>query len=97
MFNNTQYYQWFILLWLGLSAGVAQAVTDCNQVMEIRVSERQSLLELYNNTNGAKLAGMKLIPLCSWFRITCENGYVGTIDLSGDGSQKTLIPNVLYV
>ncbi len=43
-----------IIIWLAVSCSTtAYAATDCNQVTEIPVSECQSLLELYNSTNGA--------------------------------------------
>jgi len=61
----------------------AHAATDCNQVTEIPVSECQSLLELYNNTDGAnwkyKNGWNQTNTPCSWFGITCEAGHVSQI------------------
>jgi len=87
MFKNLQFYQKIIvLLWLGFSAGnFAQAATDCNQVTEIPVSECQSLLELYNSTNGANWRNNtgwnKTNTPCSWFGVSCSAGYVQVINL----------------
>ena len=46
-----QVWLWLVL-WVTFLP-TTQAATDCNAVTEIPVSECQSLLELYNSTNGA--------------------------------------------
>ncbi len=78
MFLKMKIYQRVILLaWLGVSAGFVQAATDCNQVTEIPVSECQSLLELYNSTNGAnwidKTGWNQTNTPCSWFGVFCDS------------------------
>jgi len=41
-----------LVLMMGISP-IIQAATDCNAVTEISKGECESLLELYNSTNGA--------------------------------------------
>ena len=41
-----------LVLMMGISP-IIQAATDCNAVTEISKDECESLLELYNSTNGA--------------------------------------------
>jgi hypothetical protein len=60
--------------------GIAQftyGATDCNQVTEIPVSECQSLLELYNSTDGAnwiaKEGWNETNTPCNWYGIDCSN------------------------
>jgi len=89
MFKNIQYYQRVILLvWLGVSAGFAQAATDCNQVTEIPVSECQSLLEFYISTRGYswfKTGGNfggwnETNTPCNWGGVSCNSGHVISLD-----------------
>lgn len=73
-----------VLMGLAVSCfTTAYAATDCNQVTEIPVSECQSLLELYNNTDGAnwrvKTGWNQTNNPCSWYGITCEAGHVSQI------------------
>jgi len=89
MLKNIQYYQRVILLvWLGVSAGFAQAATDCNQVTEIPVSECQSLLELYNSTNGVNWTNNtgwnQTNTPCSWFGMGCYGGHILTLYLGNN-------------
>ncbi|MEY3220823.1 MAG: hypothetical protein RIT27_2180 [Pseudomonadota bacterium] len=98
MFKNIQYYQRVILLvWVGLSAGELLAATDCNQVTQIPISECQSLLELYNNTNGANWKNNtgwnQTNTPCSWFGVTCNEGYVESIFFN-DNNLVGVIPNL---
>lgn len=105
MFKNIQFYQWVILLWLGLSGGIAQAATDCNVVTKIPVSECQSLLELYNSTNGANWTNNtgwnQTNTPCSWIGVTCSAGHVERLFLHErqmSGSIPNLnLPNLLYL
>jgi len=69
-------------VWLGLVLWVAflpgtQAATDCNTVTEIPVSECQSLMELYNSTNGANWKNNtgcnQTNTPCSWFGVTYDS------------------------
>jgi len=99
MFNKMKIYQRVILLvWLGVSAGFAHAATDCNQVTEIPVSECQSLLELYNSTDGAnwtnKTGWNQTNTPCSWFGVNCHIiSDVTSIQLSNNNLVGTL-PNL---
>ncbi len=66
------------IMWLLLgSVSIAHATTDCNQVTEIPVSECQSLLELYNSTDGVnwrnKNGWNETNTPCSWKGITCKS------------------------
>jgi Leucine-rich repeat (LRR) protein len=90
-------------LLLGMCAvHFAHAATDCNAVTEIPVSECQSLLELYNSTDGAnwttKTGWNQTNTPCSWFGITCGEGYVSHIDLNTNKLTGTLpdlkLPNL---
>jgi len=78
-----------------LNVHFAHAATDCNAVTEIPVSECQSLLELYNSTNGASWKNNtdwnQTNTPCSWFGITCSGGYVQKISLSDDGNNSDSI------
>jgi len=68
------------------------AATDCTKVTEIPVSECQSLLELYNNTDGEnwknKTGWNETNTPCRWFGITCSGGSVRKIELFDDGSKS---------
>jgi len=75
------------------------AATDCNQVTEIPVSECQSLLELYNNTDGAnwrvKTGWNETNTPCSWFGITCEAGHVSQIVSYYWQDEESKVSNIL--
>jgi len=62
-----------------------QVGTDCNAVTEISTIECQSLLELYNSTDGANWTnneGWNLTNTpCSWYGVTCENRGVTKLSL----------------
>ncbi len=94
-----QYDKWAVKryrqVWLWLVLWVAflpatQAATNCNVVTEIPVSECQSLLELYNSTNGPNWrnnTGWNQTNMpCSWHGITCGAGHVTEIHLSDDSN-----------
>ena len=85
-----------LLLSIGCFGTLAHAATDCNQVTEIPVAECQSLMDLYNSTNGAnwknKTGWNQTNMPCSWFGITCEGGHVTRIGLFGNGLSGS-IPN----
>jgi len=107
MFNKIKVYQRVIfLIGLGLSAGELRAATDCNQVTEIPVSECQSLLELYNSTDGAnwtdKTGWNETNTPCSWLGVTCTEGHVTALNANNDlvGTLPNLnLPNLrqLYI
>ncbi|MCP4702597.1 MAG: SUMF1/EgtB/PvdO family nonheme iron enzyme [Gammaproteobacteria bacterium] len=71
---------------IGLMTGIAHAETDCNAVTEISVSECQSLLHLYNNTNGEhwnSKRGWNITDTpCSWAGVVCKSGKVTRLILS---------------
>ncbi len=70
--------------------------TDCNAVTEISTIECQSLLELYNSTDGPNWINndnwnVTNTP-CNWYGVTCENG--GVIELDFWNNKLTgSIPN----
>jgi Leucine-rich repeat (LRR) protein len=69
----------------------------CDTVTEIPVSECNSLLELYNSTNGANWTNNtgwnQTNTPCSWFGITCSGGRVSKIGLGSNKLVGTL-PNL---
>jgi Leucine-rich repeat (LRR) protein len=69
-----------LLLSIGGFGTLVQAATDCNQVAEIPVSECQSLMDLYNSTNGAnwtnKTGWNQTTTPCSWFGVSCSGAHV---------------------
>ncbi|WP_069472881.1 hypothetical protein [Candidatus Marithrix sp. Canyon 246] len=69
---------------------IIQAATDCNAVTEISKGECESLLELYNSTDGANW-NVTNTP-CSWHGVSCSNGGVSKIDLNENKLSGT-IPN----
>jgi hypothetical protein len=79
-----QVWLWLVL-WVAFLP-VTQAATDCNTVTEIPVSECQSLLELYNSTNGAywknNTGWNQTNTPCSWFGVTCSVGHVTKIQFT---------------
>ena len=66
---------------------LATAATDCSVVTEISQPECESLLQLYQSTDGAnwkKNEGWHVTNTpCSWYGITCENNGVIKIRLFG--------------
>jgi len=85
------------------TANFAQAATDCNAVSGISTIECQSLLELYNSTDGSNWKnneGWNLTNTpCSWYGVTCENGGVTKIvlddnQLIGTISNFSALPNL---
>jgi len=86
------------LVGLGVYLGgvsVVQAATDCGAVTEISQIECESLLQLYQSTNGAQWLhnnGWNVTNTpCGWFGVTCENNGVTEIDLglSSPGNNLT--------
>ena len=73
---------------------VAQAATDCGVVTEIYQIECESLLQLYQSTNGAKWRhneGWNVTNTpCGWFGVSCENNGVTVIQLTGNNLNGTL-------
>jgi hypothetical protein len=65
---------------------IIQAATDCDAVTEISKGECQSLLELYNSTDGANWtnnSGWNVTDTpCGWYGVGCKNSSVYNIDLS---------------
>ena len=75
-------YDWIkrlfsLLLLLGLFSSV-QAATDCSAVTEIPVSECETLLELYNSTDGENWDNSSDWNItntpCSWYGVDCGGG-----------------------
>jgi Leucine-rich repeat (LRR) protein len=74
-----------VLILMFLRIFEVSAVTDCNQVTEIPLSECEVLVALYNGTNGPswnRNTGWNIgnAP-CSWYKISCTNDHVSIIDL----------------
>ncbi len=95
---TSNYSRWLFccLLILGLFSSV-QAATDCSAVTEISPAECESLLQLYNSTNGANWKsnyGWNVTNTpCSWFAVDCRSGSsVRGIDLRFNNLNGTL-PN----
>jgi len=80
-----------------MAAQIAQAATDCNLVTEIPTTECQSLLDLYNSTNGAgwtdKTGWNDTDTPCSWFGVICSSGHISTVNLPNNQLVGTL-PNL---
>jgi hypothetical protein len=80
---------------MGISP-IIQAATDCDAVTEISKGECESLLELYNSTNGANWknnSGWNVTNMpCSWYGVRCSNGGVSLINLRKNQLTGT-IPN----
>ncbi|MDM8565990.1 S8 family serine peptidase [Candidatus Halobeggiatoa sp. HSG11] len=94
----------FVVL-LVLNQGI-QAATDCNAVTEISKVECESLLQLYNSTDGANWKsnyGWNVTNMpCSWYAISCTNGSVTNIDLRFSNLNGTIpnfksLPNVSFL
>jgi hypothetical protein len=62
--------------------------TFCNQVMEIPKAQCQTLVTLYDHTNGPTWThhdGWRTTSTpCTWYGITCTNGNVTAINLTGN-------------
>jgi len=71
--------------------------TDCNIVTEIPATECQSLVDLYNSTNGSgwtdKTGWNVTTTPCSWFGVTCSGGHVSKVNLQNNQLVGT-IPNL---
>ncbi|EDN70782.1 leucine rich repeat domain protein [Beggiatoa sp. PS] len=88
-----------LLVALALNLGLvsfAQAATDCNAVTEIPTIECQSLLELYNSTDGPNWTnndGWNVTNTpCSWYGVACDNGEINYLYLRNNQLTGT-IPN----
>ncbi|RKZ39154.1 MAG: hypothetical protein DRQ41_10985 [Gammaproteobacteria bacterium] len=90
------------------AVSIVQAATDCSVVTEISPAECESLLELYNSTDGVNWGnneGWNVTDTpCSWYGVTCLNGGVSKIDLHDNQLIGTIpdfsaLPNleVLYI
>jgi hypothetical protein len=70
-----QIWLWLVLWVVFLPA--TQVATDCNAVTEILVNECQSLMELYNSTNGPNWKNHtgwnQTNTPCSWFGVTYDS------------------------
>jgi Leucine-rich repeat (LRR) protein len=73
---------------------VVHAATDCGAVTQISQIECESLLQLYQNTNGAqwnKNDGWNVTNTpCDWFGVSCENHGVTVIQLPRNNLTGTL-------
>ncbi|MFK5971095.1 MAG: leucine-rich repeat domain-containing protein [Candidatus Marithrix sp.] len=76
---------------------IVQAATDCNLVTEISTAECESLLEIYESTDGAnwkKNEGWNETNTpCNWYGITCENNGVIEINSLSFNNLIGKIPN----
>jgi len=88
-----------------LSVQAVQAATDCSLVTEIPQTECQSLLDLYNSTNGASWTintgwNVDNTP-CSWKGVACSGAHVTNLDLNTNqlsGAIPNLnLPNLTYL
>ncbi|WP_171899718.1 leucine-rich repeat domain-containing protein, partial [Candidatus Marithrix sp. Canyon 246] len=76
----SNWLRWVVLM-MAISP-IIQAATDCNAVTEISKGECESLLELYNSTDGANW-NVTNTP-CSWHGVSCSNGGVSRISLTNN-------------
>jgi hypothetical protein len=78
---------------------IAQAATDCSNTGSTGIpqTECQSLLDLYNSTNGVgwiNNTGWNVTDTpCSWFGVSCSGGHVTTLNLNTNQLSGT-IPNL---
>ncbi|NJO15964.1 MAG: hypothetical protein HC877_09485 [Thioploca sp.] len=77
-----------LLLPLCIWTNFVKAATNCSQVTEIPKIECEALIALYNSTNGPgwkNKAGWNTNNTpCSWYGISCVDGYVYSIRLIGN-------------
>ncbi len=84
---------------------VVQAATDCNLVTEIPKTECESLVALYNSTNGSgwtnKTNWNATHTPCGWYGVTCSGGHVSILNLQNNqlnGSIPNLtLPNLTFL
>ena len=86
----TNYHKYnSLLLWVLLFLGplTSHAETDCLAVTQISQVECESLLQLYNSTDGANWTNNEgwntTNTPCRWYGITCENNGVVKINMLG--------------
>ena len=81
----SNWLSWVVLILMMAISPIIQAATDCNAVTEISKGECESLLELYNSTDGANWTnntGWNVTNTpCSWHGVSCSNGGVTRISL----------------
>ncbi|WP_069471119.1 hypothetical protein [Candidatus Marithrix sp. Canyon 246] len=92
----SNWLNWVVLILMMAISPIIQAATDCDAVTEISKGECESLLELYNSTDGANWKdntswNVTNTP-CSWYGVSCSNGDVSKIDLNENKLSGT-IPN----
>jgi uncharacterized repeat protein (TIGR02543 family) len=102
----SNWLSWVVLILMIGTSPIIQAATDCDAVTEISKGECESLLELYNSTDGVNWkdnTGWNVTNTpCSWFGVTCSNGGVSTIELrenklSGSIPNFSTLPNLEYL
>lgn len=80
-----------------VSTQTTQAVDPCKGITDIPHTECQSLVELYQTTNGDKWKNkknwFKTKQPCQWFGVTCVNNHVVTLKLDKNQLQGNL-PNL---
>lgn len=76
-----------MLVFLITGAYSSQALADCSSQSDIPSAQCQSLVEIYNATNGTNWADssnwLDDSP-CNWYGVTCENGSVSTLNFAGN-------------
>jgi hypothetical protein len=74
------------------------ALFDCQTVSQIPLAECHSLVQLYQDTNGAgwlNQAGWLATPLpCEWHGVSCRDGRVVGLDLSSNGLNGFIPPRL---
>ena len=80
--------QHFLILAFLVLSRLGWTTTDCTQVSEIPLLECQTLLDLYNMTDGLnwtnKNGWNETNTPCSWYGVQCENGQVFQLNLSNN-------------
>ncbi|WP_069472978.1 InlB B-repeat-containing protein, partial [Candidatus Marithrix sp. Canyon 246] len=84
----SNWLNWVVLILMMAISPIIQAATDCDAVTEISKGECESLLELYNSTDGANWknnSGWNVTNTpCSWHGVSCSNGGVSRISLTNN-------------
>ncbi|WP_216092684.1 hypothetical protein, partial [Candidatus Marithrix sp. Canyon 246] len=72
----SNWLSWVVLILMIGTSPIIQAATNCDAVTEISKGECESLLELYNSTNGANWknnSGWNVTNTpCSWYGVSCS-------------------------
>ena len=84
----------FLLLLLVAGSAQAQAAFDCTTVTDVPVEECNTLVALFNATDGAawthRTGWLENTEVCTWFGVGCTNGRVAVLWLTNNNLNGTL-------